>query len=1236
MEQESTIEERTGTTEQESLANEQETNEQESIGSEQAGAKEAESSFTSEVQTSEAESTVSEGTGATDSEGGKREITWADDLQVENDATVGGTLRAHKECLPKGDRPMKNGNAIYSTGAAYAHTPTHIGVDDSRHAEGKVDVTLLNADGEAVGSASSIPIGMTDADKAIVAEEGKKSRSYTDDRIAALGTVYIGKGDSVNYAQRAGSAVHADRAANLDSDSSDWKKIMEMTGDKYLRKDQDDETQYTLTMGEAEVKKDLTVGGHVLTDEIHSSDSDGDTAMTGRGWVLKNVTDESGTYSVLAVDNLVVRKKMEAAELEIHKKTYVGAQMIASDWGHKILRVDPVDYNKDTGEITAIGMTLFTLPVTIDGVKRMVAFVGRQLSDTETRVELLGDGKGILNRELETAANAFKVYFCESDGTASIEDDLVVGTMGQCQEFNVKERVTHNFTNSYYWGVCLAHGVDEDVRIGDKSVPCVWGVFSHSTDLLTLTSEASGKTFSCYGMEQSRCTFPVAGDDMVGFGCADPWQDTDRCNAIITASKDGENSAPSVISYSGIGRKRGGSVVGTLGTSATPPAYLNIGEQYSIPTDKADSRLDFRISKKAGNVFKGDLYFRGDDGTPHVVGATYMLSADKSVVEYGGDLAVKVYKIIDGKAVSLSSDDLSKAGLSVSLYRTKTDSTEDVTSVYSKLTWSYLTGNSESFSNVVLSLKKGSETLDTMAVYLNAKALPQTEVWRLVAVKELAEINYDIDTTQYSNYAEQGVTGDNTLDKVFVKSGNIALQYYILHQKGDGTPTLFSSMSGTDVGMTLSVTESGADGSILYEYSSDGGNVGATHLHDSLSFTDSSDDAANVAVVTVLLRKDGNILDRREVRTSLATNGVAEMNKKFLAYIYYGTSPDGGTEYKNQSLSNMSGNYRELTRKVGGLETTTQKIQETADKYSREITNGLKSVGFKMDSTKWSVNTWGNCFSWYATDYDAASNDTSKAVMYLNTTTNTLHVKGYIEATGGKIGELELIDDASAIIFEREKDASGNYVEKHKSAMSYKSIQFYIQHTDGRYSIVSPVAWFVEPYSSDGPGKGLQRVEMSGYDPYTPGHTVNILDIKEPNDLKNMAGVGIGYSTNGLAIAKAFIAASGGLAMVCKAYGKIKADGSFDGNDQVNMSFTDCTVNTVQRTDTGMYKCTLRGLPSGLFTVFVRARTNKAGDVMYATLGQWASAKSFWVMTSDDSSRNDSDFEYFVVSFGGY
>lgn len=383
----------------------------------------------------------------------------------------------------------------------------------------------------------------------------------------------------------------------------------------YLSKTKDDETTHKLTMGEATVGGDATIRGKVVTDDIHSSDSDGNTSMTGKGWTLKNVHDETGSYSVLAVDNIVVRKKLEAAELEIHRKTYVGAQMIASDWGHKILRVDPVTYDPETGEVSSVsGLTLFTLPVTVDGAERPVAFVGRAISDTETRVELLGDGKGMLNRELETTANAFKVYFCESDGTTSIEDDLVVGSMGQCQEFNVKERVTHNFQNTYYWGVCVMHGVEDNVLIGGKPTKCVYGVFAHTTKLLTLTSEVSKHTFTCYGMEQSGCTFPVAGDDMVGFGCADPWQDADRCNAIIIASKDGEQSAPSVISYSGIGRKRTGDIAGTLDADGVYQAYAGIEEQYSVPTGKDDSRLDFRVSKKAGNVFKGDLYFKGNDG----------------------------------------------------------------------------------------------------------------------------------------------------------------------------------------------------------------------------------------------------------------------------------------------------------------------------------------------------------------------------------------------------------------------------------------------------------------------------------------------------------------------------------------------------------------------------------------------------------------------------------------------
>lgn len=612
----------------------------------------------------------------------------------------------------------------------------------------------------------------------------------------------------------------------------------------YLSKTKDDETTHKLTMGEATVRGDATINGKVVTNDIHSSDSDGNTSMTGKGWTLRNVHDETGSYSVLAVDNIVVRKKLEAAELEIHRKTYVGAQMIASDWGHKILRVDPMAYDTETGEVSSVsGLTLFTLPVTVDGAERPVAFVGRAISDTETRVELLGDGKGMLNRELETTANAFKVYFCESDGTASVEDDLVTGAMGQCQEFNVKERVTHNFQNTYYWGVCVKHGVEDNVMIGGKATKCVYGVFAHTTKLLTLTSEVSKHTFTCYGMEQSGCTFPVAGDDMVGFGCADPWQDADRCNAIIIASKDGEQSAPSVISYSGIGRKRTGDIAGTPDADGVYQAYAGIEEQYSVPTGKDDSRLDFRVSKKAGNVFKGDLYFKGNDGKTLL-----------PVVE--------------------------------------------------------------------------SET---------------TSVWQLVPVTEKAEIDYSIDKTKYKAFAaaqQQPTEPSDAAAKVFVKKGTVNLRYQIVHQQGDDGPKVFSSMKSMPEGYEIVVTEFYSNDGIKYSCRSNGTDVGAANLHANLWFQDTS--ASDVAYVRVILYNDkGDMVDRREVRMKLNTNGVFEANRDFLAYIYYGTDGTGGTQYTNKRISTMEGNYTDLTSRMknaeGGIKKNTQEITETAEKYERVL-----------------------------------------------------------------------------------------------------------------------------------------------------------------------------------------------------------------------------------------------------------------------------------------------------------
>jgi hypothetical protein len=68
--------------------------------------------------------------------------------------------------------------------------------------------------------------------------------------------------DHAASADKAAEADHATKAAGLDDDAQT------ALDNKYLRKGQDDETTHKLTMGEAAVKGDLTLGPNVYQKEI--------------------------------------------------------------------------------------------------------------------------------------------------------------------------------------------------------------------------------------------------------------------------------------------------------------------------------------------------------------------------------------------------------------------------------------------------------------------------------------------------------------------------------------------------------------------------------------------------------------------------------------------------------------------------------------------------------------------------------------------------------------------------------------------------------------------------------------------------------------------------------------------------------------------------------------------------------------------------------------------------------
>lgn len=746
------------------------------------------------------------------------------------------------------------------------------------------------------------------------------------------------RANEADHAQRADNATHADTAKELDGDSTVWATIRswianvgESVKDMFLRKDVDDETTHKLTMNAAEVKDALTVdgngtvkknlgvggnstvGGHVTTDDARSSDSGGKAAMSGQGWTLKNTTDAGDDYSILAVDDLIVRRKMEVAELEINKKTYVGGQLVVSDWGHKIWMLQPVQMKVDDNGAYLPGQYVPQAQGT-EGMTKVTIVGDGTTADKEVTVEMMGDGGKFPDSAYFENVDAVKVWFCESDGTVSIKDDLTVGSMGMVQEFNVETGTTENATNTYYWGTCMEHGL-ETVRTDGKETKCIYAVFGVLGGIYALKSEAKvGHTFKAYA-SAANSTPPSAGDDMVGFGNADPYQDSARSDVVVIASKDADGFAPGLVSYRGIGRLRGGVVDGAGN-------YTKRSEQYSLPSTVDDERLDARISRNAGNVFKGSVYFTGSDGkTP--LKAKYMLDVSPSAVQAGGTVKWKVMKYLNGQLSEVN------MGWDTSENWTRWDVMVSGSGVGESVP---VSDGSYTFAStcaggytLALGNHGTGETADTTTVsVLKEQEIPetpdipdQTVVWKLVPLVEVAEAGYTIDPDAYADYTG-GSSGDEAkLVAVFKKTTNISLQYKVVKLYGDGMTEEFESNAG---GNNIHFTA----------YDKDDKQVGA--IEGGMAFKSTDTDIAYVKVD--LNYGESKTYDKRIVRVKLSNNGVMAATKDMLAYTYYGTDGETGISYVNRHLSTMEGNVSTVRKKVGEEYST---IKQTAEEISLKV-----------------------------------------------------------------------------------------------------------------------------------------------------------------------------------------------------------------------------------------------------------------------------------------------------------
>ena len=315
--------------------------------------------------------------------------------------------------------------------------------------------------------------------------------------------------DKAASADKAKEADHATKAAGLDDDAQ--------TGldNKYLRKDQDDETDHKLTMAEATVKGDLKIGkdgsytitkegiaklAGVVAEYLKSSDFTPGTAMgfDGKGYGITKDKD-TGKYT-LEIDNFIARMKMIVAEIEVHEMSFIGGTVVMSTCGNRVDRVEALD-----AEGICIADAYGTKPTLV-----------------------IPDGK---------TAERFRCYFLASDGDRQIKNEWTVGQLARAKTNNIAKPGDYtNYENRDYWRLVV--GVSSEPKTIDGK-DYHWIDLSNSKSGSIKLTDAQGTTwyYGFGGVSQTLNSLPFAGDNIIGMGHG--WDETRQGVAIFSVSLGG-------------------------------------------------------------------------------------------------------------------------------------------------------------------------------------------------------------------------------------------------------------------------------------------------------------------------------------------------------------------------------------------------------------------------------------------------------------------------------------------------------------------------------------------------------------------------------------------------------------------------------------------------------------------------------------------------------------------------
>lgn len=194
------------------------------------------------------------------------------------------------------------------------------------------------------------------------------------------------------------------------------KYLIESTESKFLRKDKPDSTNFLMRL----------LGG-LISDNIESQDFS--SGPFGSGFVVKR--DPKTGKSYIEADEIYIRLKAYFDTMEVKHLSHVGGRVVLSPASMECTRVEVISTDMDA----------------------LYDYNGDPLYDAESsRLYALKTGT--------RSVSVYRCYFKQSDDTKEIVNEFAVDDLAQCREFNVKENVSQNVYNQYYWRRVVAVGKD--------------------------------------------------------------------------------------------------------------------------------------------------------------------------------------------------------------------------------------------------------------------------------------------------------------------------------------------------------------------------------------------------------------------------------------------------------------------------------------------------------------------------------------------------------------------------------------------------------------------------------------------------------------------------------------------------------------------------------------------------------------------------------------------------------